>query len=171
MTTWARISQDHLVDVLTVDPRNAVHGGLSGQFIVVPDGTLPGAKLVGGVWTNCAPQPAQTAPPVYYPMLHPMDFYLAFTPAERRLIKALASSAGIPASSTLLGGTNEAIPQDIVIAEFWDTYERSQSLVKDINPNAPSVQEGLAYLTAPTAPTPVVLAAGRAAQISAGVAQ
>lgn len=122
--------------------------------------------------------PTFTAPATAYPVLSPVQFYMAFKPSERMLIKTLAganpnSPTGIPANSPLLGGTNtSAIPIDPVIAEFWETYQLAASIPgTTIDPNMVSIQEGLAYLTTPTSPTPVVLASGRAAQISQGLAQ
>lgn len=106
-----------------------------------------------------------------YPKLTSMQFYLAFTPTERMKIKLLATT-GIPANSPLLGGSNAAIPQDPIIAEFWATYELSTQVNGPVDPNLVSVQEGLTYLVTPTAPTPPVLAsASRIAQIQSGIAQ
>ncbi len=111
------------------------------------------------------------AAPVVYPLLTPMQFYLAFAPKERMLLKALANT-GLPANSPLVSPTNAtAIPVDPVIAEFWATFEIAQQLNSHIDPNLTSVQEGLAYIAAPTSPTPAVIASARIPQILAGIAQ
>jgi len=109
--------------------------------------------------------PAFTAPPYAYPTLTPMQFYLAFSPAERIQLKRLATT-GIPASEL-----TAAIPQDAEIAELWATYELAVTTQSSINPNLKSLQEGLAYLAEPTAPTPAVIASTRIPQILAGIAQ
>ena len=108
--------------------------------------------------------------PVYRD-LKPIEFYLAFAPRERMLIKALASPAGIPEKSALMGGTNAAIPQDAVISEFWDTYLLAVQTNSMISPGLTSVQEGLAYMTAPTSPTPQIFTVDRIPEISAGSPQ
>ncbi len=88
-----------------------------------------------------------------YPVLTPMQFYLAFTPAERINIK----------KST-----------DPMVMEFWATYELAAQTNHNIDPNLVSVQEGLAWLATPTTATPAgpgILAATRVAQISQGIPQ
>ena len=62
-----------------------------------------------------------------YPLLTPMQFYLAFTPAERIAIK---------------GST------DKMVMEFWATYELAVTTNDTINPNLTSVQGGLTYISA-----------------------
>ena len=52
----------------------------------VPDGTLPGATLVDGVWVN----PAPVAPEA--PKLSPVQFKMCFTSQERIAIKALRAT-------------------------------------------------------------------------------
>lgn len=86
-------------------------------------------------------------------------------------MEALASPAGIPANSGLLGGNNAAIPQDPIITVIWARFQRLLQTNSTIDMNIPSVKEHLDYLSAPTAPTPVVLAAGREAQVLAGIPQ
>ena len=108
---------------------------------------------------------------VVYPILSVIQFYLTFTPAERMLIKALAGD-GIPVGSTLVSPPpTTAIPQDAEIAEFWAAWELAVQTASMIDLNLASNQRGLAYLSAPTAPTPIVLAAGREAQILQGIPQ
>ena len=171
MTTWARNVGGTAVDVTTVNPSRAFVPSLAAEFIVVPDGTLPGATYSEGSWTNPSP-PSPAAPTVNYPLLKPADFYISFTTTERMLIKLLASSGGGPANSPLLGGSNSAIPQDALIAEFWASFELAVAVPGTmIDTGLPSIQEGLAYMTTPTSPTPAVLAAGRAAKISQGIPQ
>jgi len=99
-------------------------------------------QFVNGAWV--------TGP---YPTLTPMQFYLAFTPAERINIK----------KST-----------DPMVAEFWATYELAAQTNHNIDPNLVSVQEGLTWLATPTTATPAgpgILASTRPAQISQGIPQ
>ena len=170
MTTWARNVANQAVDVTTVNPATIFFPALAAQFIVIPDGTQNGATYAGGVWTNPPAPPTPTAAPTVYPDLTPMQFYLAFTPTERMKIKMLSSAAGVPANSTLFSNST-AVPQDPVIAEFWATYELATQVNSPINPNLVSIQEGLAYLATPTAPTPAVITAARIPQIMNGIAQ
>ncbi len=129
------------------------------QIKRLSDGTLiPVASnpiWVNGIW-ECGDQrftdPSQTmyAAVVSYPILSPMQFYLAFTPAERINIK----------KST-----------DPMVMEFWATYELAAQTNHNIDPNLVSVQEGLAWLATPTTATPAgpgILATARIAQISSG---
>jgi len=83
------------------------------------------------------------------PALTPMQFYLAFTPAERIAIKKLATT-------------------DPNVGEFWATYEMSAAAGTSIDPSLVSVQEGLGYLTTVTPP---VLTTDRVAQIVQGIPQ
>ncbi len=89
-----------------------------------------------------------------YPVLTPMQFYLAFTPTERMAIK----------KST-----------DPMVAEFWATYQLAAQLNNTIDPNLVSVQEGLSWLATPTTATPagpgILASTARIAQISAGTPQ
>ena len=170
MTTWATVYNNAATEVVMVDPRTIFHADLATHFTVVPDGTETGATYANGVWTN-PPAVAPVTAPVVYPLLTPMQFYLAFAPKERMLLKALANT-GLPANSPLVSPTNAtAIPVDPVIAEFWATFEIAQQLNSHIDPNLTSVQEGLAYIAAPTSPTPAVIASARIPQILAGIAQ
>lgn len=174
MTTYARIQNDTAIEVFVPHEGftlgECFHPEIAALFSVVPDGTEAGATLANGTWTNppatSAPEPAATA----YPLLTPMQFYLSFTPTERMKIKALAATGGVLANSPLFGNST-AIPQDPEIAEFWATFELAQSLNDPVNPNLVSVQEGLTYLSAPTAPTPAVITAARIPQILVGIAQ
>lgn len=62
-----------------------------------------------------------------YQTLTPMQFYMAFTPAERIAIK----------KST-----------DPIIEEFWDTYQLAAQLNNVVDPNLASIVEGLDYMAA-----------------------
>lgn len=131
---------------------------------------------VNGIW-ECGDQrftdPTKTLyeVPVSYAPLTPMQFYLAFKTNERMLLKALATT-GVPVGSALVSpAPTAAIPVDPVIAEFWATYQLAVQSNSTIDPNLDSIQEGLAYLAEPTAPTPAVIAAARVPQILAGIAQ
>lgn len=88
-----------------------------------------------------------------YPVLEPMDFYLAFTSDERRAIKA---------------STDENVK------ELWDTYERCERTGKPIDCNRPSVQRMVGYLaqkSTDTPPGPGIITADRIPQILAGIPQ
>lgn len=82
--------------------------------------------------------------------------------------QASTSGAGTGASFNL---TTAAIPQDLIIAEFWATYQMAVSSNAHVDPNLTSIQGALAYLANPTAPTPAVIAAARIQPILNGVAQ
>ena len=127
---------------------------------------LPDASPVDVGWsvTMDNGQPVFTAP-ISYPLLTTMQFYMAFTPTERMLIKALAGN-GIAATSS-----SAAIAPDPVVVEFWQTFQMAVQSNSHVDPNLASTQEPLNYLANPTAPTPTVLAAGRIPQILAGIPQ
>jgi hypothetical protein len=174
MTTYARTKNNIAVEIF-IPPigfaiNQCLHPDVVQLFSIVPDGTQSGSTYAKGIWTKpTAPAPVQTSPTVY-PVLSPTQFYLAFTPAERMKIKALASTGGVPANSSLFGNST-AIPQDQEIAEFWETFKMSDATKSPIDPNLSSVQEGLMYMSNPTAPTPVVITAVRIPQILAGIPQ
>ena len=89
-----------------------------------------------------------------YPILTPMQLYLAFTPAERIAIK-------------------KSTDPDVI--EFWATYQLSVQTNTPIDPNLISVQEGLDWLATPTTATPpgpgILASTARIAQISEGIPQ
>ena len=151
MTTYARNVNNVAVDVTTTNPSTIFYPTIAAEFITVPDGTQNGATYANGVWTN---PPAPTQAPTRYPVLTPMQFYLAFTPAERMAIKKSA---------------------DPVVVEFWATYQLAAQLNNTIDPNLVSVQEALTYLATATTATPpgagILASTARIAQISAGVPQ
>ncbi len=151
MTTYARNVNNVAVDVTTTNPSTIFYPTVAAEFITVPDGTQNGATYTNGTWTN---PPASAPAPARYPALTPMQFYLAFTPAERIAIKA----------ST-----------DATVKEFWATYELAAQLNNTIDPNLTSVQEGLTYLATPTTATPpgagILASTARIVQISNGVPQ
>jgi hypothetical protein len=89
-----------------------------------------------------SPPPAAPAP-----ILTPMVFYLAFTPAERIAIKA----------ST-----------DPVVVEFWATYQLAAQTSHPIDMGLVSVVEGVTYLSTTTPP---LVAPARVAEILAGTPQ
>ena len=133
MTTYARNVNNVAVDVVTADPKTLFYPTIAAEFIVVPDGTQNGAtyNATTGVWT--APPAPPTPAPAPYPVLSPMQFYLAFTPTERLAIK----------KST-----------DPMVMEFWATYQLAAQTNTSIDPNLVSVQEGLTYLATATTATP-----------------
>lgn len=86
--------------------------------------------------------------------LTPMTFYLAFTPAERILIKA---------------STDERVK------EFWSTYELAVQLNKNVDPRLVSVRQAIVYMAQKpdgTPPGPGILASTeRIQQILSGIPQ
>ena len=152
MTTYARIINNTAVDVVTTNPATLFYPTIAAQFVIVPDGTVHGSVDSGGVWT--APAAPHIAAPALHPILTPMAFYLAFTPAERIAIK----------KST-----------DPDVMEFWATYQLAVQLNHTIDPNLVSVQQGLAWLATPTSATPpgpgILASTARIAQISDGIPQ
>jgi hypothetical protein len=166
----ARVVNGLVIETCT-DAALATHvPSLQATFIACP-------SAVQSMWTFVSPDswspPSEPTPapvPVAYSLLSPMAFYLAFTPTERMKIKALASVSGVPAGSSLFGNA-AAIPQDPLIAEFWATYELATQENSQVNPNLNSIQEGLAYLANPSAPTPAIITNSRIPQISAGIPQ
>ena len=156
MTLWAWVENSKVRDVcLGGDPNACYHPDIAVHYSTqVPNGTINGATLANGVWTNPTPPAAPAPPPPVLPDLTPMQFYLAFTPAERMAIK----------SST-----------DAIVVEFWATYQLAVSLQNNINPNLTSVVEALTYLATPKTATPpgagILTSTDRIAQIQAGIAQ
>lgn len=174
MTTYARIENDTAIEIF-IPPTGftigeCFHPEVASLFTVVPDGTELGATTTDGVtWTNPPARPAPEPASTVYDLLTPMQFYLAFKTQERMMLKALATT-GLPANSAF-NSTATAIPVDPIIQEFWATYQMAVSSGAHIDPNLTSIQEGLAYLASPTAPTPAVITAARIPQILAGIAQ
>jgi len=117
------------------------------------------AVWINGVW-ECGnmrfTDPLQAlyqAVPVY-PVLTPMQFYLAFAATEMIDIK----------------GSN-----DPMVKEFYARYQLAVQTNTPIDPNLVSVQEGLTYLATATTATPpgagILASTSRIAQISNGVPQ
>jgi len=161
MTTYARIIDNTIVEIPTLVDSFTIAECFPAEtvalFTEVPDGTPVGATLAkdGVTWTNppitpITPSPSPAPPQIVYPVLTPMQFYLAFKPQERIAIK----------TST-----------DPVIVEFWDTFQLAVTANAGIDPNLASIQEGLTYLSAPTEPTVAIITAERIPQILTGVAQ
>lgn len=152
MSTYARIVSGHAVDVTTGDPAELFHPDVAAEFVTVPDGTGNGDHYDGSTWTK-APPPAAPAPEPL-PVLTPMTFYLAFTPAERIAIKK---------------------SPDPMVEEFWASYQLAVQLDKPIDPNLTSVAEGVAYLAQGPTDTPlgpgILASRDRIEQILAGTPQ
>lgn len=106
-------------------------------------GKIP--RFMNGAWSLSASS---------YPVLTPMQFYLAFTATEMIDIK----------------GSN-----DPMVKEFYARYQLAVQTNTPIDPNLVSVQEGLTYLATPTTATPpgagILASTSRIAQISNGVPQ
>lgn len=106
---------------------------------LAPQPVLFSTRNLDGTFSPPAPAPA--------PILTPMVFYLAFTPAERMAIKA----------ST-----------DPVVVEFWATYQLAVQTNHPIDMGLVSVVEGVEYLSTTTPP---LIQPARIPQILAGAPQ
>lgn len=157
MKAW--IENGAVRDICPGNPAELYHPDIARHYDTdVPDGTVSGATLVAGVWTNPAPIVIEpTEPVVTYPGLTPMQFYLAFKPAERIALK----------TST-----------DPMVQEFWATYQLAVQTGTSIEMGLQSNQDAIAYLAIPkTAQTPLgtagpgILTAERVAQVLMGAAQ
>jgi hypothetical protein len=95
---------------------------LKSECVQCDDSVVPGMVYANTVFT--APAPTPTPPPLL-PQLTPMQFYLAFTPQERVLIKGAS---------------------DPIVREFWATYELAAQQGQSIDPNLKSVSIGLQYV-------------------------
>lgn len=105
----------------------------SGVVYTVSDNPVWSPPGLNGLWV-CGDQnfvdPTGTAFEVVsttYPTLTPMQFYMAFTPAERIALK----------KST-----------DPIIEEFMATYNLAAQLNNVVDPNLASIVEGLEYMAA-----------------------
>jgi len=101
-------------------------------IIECPEGTLVGMAWDGAAFTT-------PTPIVTYPVLTPMQFYLAFTISERIAIK----------TST-----------DPVVKEVWDTYQVALQTGSSIDLNLEDNRNALAYMSANPVGSPI-LASGR----------
>lgn len=153
MSNYAMLQGAEVVEVVTQAAYNTFNPTVQALFVTCPSNVTAGYTYTASTQTWTAP-PAPVAPPVKYPTLTPMQFYLAFTPAERIAIKASA---------------------DASVKEFWATYELAAQLNNPIDPNLVSVQEGLAWLATPTTATPagpgILASTTRITQISNGIPQ
>ncbi len=152
MSNYAKVENSIVEEVVTQAAYNTFNSTTQALFVSCPSTVTVGYTFVPpSTWT--AP-PAPPAPVVKYPILTPMQFYLAFTPTERMAIK----------KST-----------DANVIEFWATYQLAAQLNNTINPNLVSVQEALTYLATPTTASPpgpgILASTARIAQISAGIPQ
>lgn len=87
------------------------------------------------------------------PLVGPMAFYMAFTPAERVAIS----------TST-----------DTLVADFWSMVQMSIQLGRSIDPNLGSVRKAVSYLAEPVDPGPgagILAGPERVEQILLGIAQ
>lgn len=150
MSNYAQIQNETAVEVVSQIAFDTFNPTVQSLFVTCPTDVTVGYTYISGTWT--AP-PVPPTPPVVYKLLTPMQFYLSFTPAERIAIKKSA---------------------DPEVVEFWATYLLAVQTNIMINPNLPSVQEGLNWLATPTTATPAgpgILATSRITQILNGVQQ
>ncbi len=103
-----------------VEPSDVFPEALAAQFVACPKATQPNDHIRDG---KLVPAPAPPAP--LLPLLSATAFYLAFTPAERIAIKT---------------------SDDVMVQEFWETFEMLRAAKSLIDPNLSSVRDGLAYL-------------------------
>ncbi len=126
MKTYARVVGGKTVDTKVttlLGLGEMFHPTIVEQFIEVPNGTVDGAEVVEGVWTN--PVNEVVEPTAVLPAMSPMQFYLAFTVGEMIAIK---------------GST------DPVVQEVYARYQIALQTGTPINPQLPSVKNGLEYL-------------------------
>lgn len=141
----AWIKDDTVRDVAPGDPAELYHPDMAALFATeVPDGIVPGAVLVNGVWTNPTPPSEPSEPPAAtYPKVSPVEFKLLFTSAERIAIKA----------ST-----------DAVVLDFMEIVNDPRLTTVDLG--LASTQQGVAYLASVG-----LIGEARVAEILAGVVQ
>ena len=152
MSNYAQIQNGIVVEIVSQVAFNTFNRTVQALFVACPSTVTVGYTYIApSTWTE---PPAPPPPIVKYPLLSPMQFYLAFTPTERIAIK----------KST-----------DPDVQEFWATYEVAERLNNTIDPNLVSVQEGLAWLATATTATPpgpgILASTARIAQISKGIPQ
>lgn len=143
MTNFARIINDIAVDVSSA-PAEQFHPIIAAEFMAVPDGVVPGSRLVDGVWLE--PEPA-AAPSVVTeaPKVSPIEFKLLFTAQERVAIKTARAT-------------------DPVIDDFYDVVEDPRLTFVDLG--LQSTRDAIDYLAAQG-----LIGAERVEQILAGVMQ
>lgn len=151
MTYHALIQNNVVVEIVTPEAYATFNPSVQALFVPCPTTVTVGYTYANGLWIAPVVPPAL---PIKYPILSPMQFYLAFTPAERIAIKK---------------------SQDPEVIEFWATYQLAVQLNATIDPNLVSVQQGLEYLAAPATATPpgagILASMTRVTEISNGVAQ
>lgn len=141
---YAQVSQGVVIEAVSAAAYATFNPTVQALFTQCPDTVEQGHTFTApSTWTPPA-TPAPTAAPLA--ALKPMQFYLAFSPAERVAIK----------TST-----------DPMVQEFWDTYQRAERTNTPIDPQLVSVQEGVAYLRAHG----ILASDARVAQILAGTPQ
>ena len=52
MTTYARVQNNTVLDVIDFDPSGRFHPDVAAMYISVPDGTVSNAKLINRNWVN-----------------------------------------------------------------------------------------------------------------------
>jgi hypothetical protein len=60
MSTYARVQNNIVLDVVAFNPSEHFHPDVAQQYALVPEGTLPNAQLVNGEWVNPPPRPLPT---------------------------------------------------------------------------------------------------------------
>lgn len=150
MKAW--IESGAVRDICPGNPAELYHPDIAKHYDTeVPSGTVQGATLAHGVWTNPAPVVYVAPEPVVtYPTLTPMAFYLAFKPMERIALKT---------------STNP------MVQEFWATYQLAVQTGSDVHMELASNRQAIAYLAVPKPEGPGILAPERVAQVLQGTAQ
>ncbi len=145
---YAWIENGTVRDVCHGNPDELYHPDVAALYSAqVPDTAVHGDAWDGTTLTPYVPPAPEPVPPapVVYPMMTPVQFYDALTPREETDI--LAST-------------------DPMVQTFARRLARALQTDTPVNPNSPTVQEGLAYLSEQK-----IIAAARIPQILAGVAQ
>jgi hypothetical protein len=127
------------------------HPDVAAMFVDVPDAVVKGSTLSGSTWS---PPPVIPPAPITYGTMSGVIFYNCFTIQERIDIKAAV---------------------DPRLVELLATLQLAISSGTVIDPNLPTISEGLELMTTivvpGSTPTRNYLSAGRPVQIQSGILQ
>jgi hypothetical protein len=139
---YAWIEDNRVRDVALGNPSEIYHPDIAVFYnVILPDGTINGATLIDGVWTNPEPIQPSSPPPIQKPMLSqkliftPPEFMLLFEPEEFHAIEMAAAYTGDePQSSTLK-----------IKVSFWLRILNDPRLT-EVNLNLPTMRNAIRFL-------------------------